>query len=52
MAFRHRHWLREPAFSPLRRINTDIPDMQDRGVSAVFPLDWHYARKSGFDKYN
>jgi hypothetical protein len=24
----------------------------DHGVNGVSPLDWHYARKSGFDKYD
>jgi hypothetical protein len=24
----------------------------DHGVNGVSPLDWHYARKNGFHKYN
>src|ERR1700676_2872782 len=39
----------DPVFSPL--CGTVFRITHGRGASAMFPLDWHYARKSGFDKY-
>jgi hypothetical protein len=34
-------------------MNAAIPEnTDDCGVSALSPLDWHYARKNGFHKYN